>query len=430
MSATPPSILGREEQAGHSSYVVSRSELRGEVDLFGAKNSVLKLLTASLLSSDPIEIRSFPKTLLDVRVHIGMLERLGKTCELEERSISIKEPRKLKTELLWEGRSIRNTLLMLGALTARFGEAGVPLPGGCKLGDRKYDLHESVLRALGAEVWEEDGMLRTRAKSGLRGADIHLPLRSTGATENAILSGTLASGVTRVWNPHIRPEVLDLVAFLRQMGAQIRVFGQEHIEITGVKELRGASHEPIADNMEALTWLIGATITGGDVEITNFPWSDLEVPLIFLRESGARVYRSGTRAIVRGGTPYPIEISTGPYPGINSDMQPLFAVYGALARGESRIVDLRFPGRYRYAEELAKLGVQYKVKDNLLAITGGPPLKGAEVTAVDLRAGIALVLAALTASGQTVIRDAWQIERGYEAFLEKLRRLGGQAAHA
>jgi len=411
-------------------YVIERSRLEGEIHLLGAKNSVLKLLTASLLTSESVQITSFPASLLDVQIHVDMLNRLGKKCEIDGRRITISESSPPQCVLNWEGRSIRNTLLMLGALTARFGRAAVPLPGGCKLGERKYDLHEKVLRSLGAEVWEEGGMLCAKAVNGLSGSDIHLPMRSTGATENGIICGSLAKGITRIWNPHIRPEILDLIRFLRGMGARIAVHGQEHIEIHGVEGLRGGAHEPIADNMEALTWLIGATITYGDIGISNFPWQDLEVPLIFLRESGARVFRFGDQAIVRGGTPYPIEISTGPYPGINSDMQPLFAVFGACAKGESRIIDLRFPGRYGYAEELAKMGLQTSVKDNLLAIRGGVPLQGAHVTAVDLRAGAALALAGLVAEGQTTIDQAWQIERGYSEFAAKLKALGGRMSHA
>ncbi len=413
-----------------TTYVIERSRLAGDVYLLGAKNSVLRLLAASLLTTEAVEISQFPESMLDVHVHVEMLRALGKTCLIQDRRIRIEESEgSLQTVLQWDGRSIRNTLLILGALIARFGEGAVPLPGGCKLGERKYDLHEMLLRALGADVWEEDGMLCARAPKGLRGADIYLPIRSTGATENAILCGTLARGTTTVWNPHIRPEILDLVRFLRGMGAQITVYGQERIEIVGVEHLGGISHTPIPDNMEALTWVIAATITKGDVEIANFPWADLEVPLVFLRESGIRIFRSEERAIVRGGTAYPVEISTGPYPGINSDMQPLFAVLGACARGESRIVDLRFPGRYRYAEELAKMGMKFSVKDNMLTIQGGSPLHGADVTAVDLRAGVALVLAGMVAEGKTTISDAWQIERGYDSFVEKLRRLGGRVSH-
>ncbi len=250
-----------------------------------------------------------------------------------------------------------------------------------------------------------------------------MPIRSTGATENAILCGTLAIGKTTIWNPHIRPEILDLIDMLQDMGAKIKVFGQKCIEIEGVNYLHSVKHTVIPDNMEAITWAIASVITNGDVEIINFPFEHLEVPLIFLRESGMKYYKGENSLIVRGGTPYPVEISTGPYPGINSDMQPLFAVYGACSQGESKIVDLRFPGRYGYAEELGKMGMNYAIEGDLLKIYGGNPLKGATVKAIDLRAGIALVLAGLVADGETLIEDAWQIERGYENLKEKLRKL-------
>ncbi len=248
-------------------------------------------------------------------------------------------------------------------------------------------------------------------------------MRSTGATENAILCGALAIGKSTIWNPHIRPEILDLIDMLREMGARIRVFGQKCIEVEGVSRLRGAAHMIVPDNMEAITWAIASVITNGDIEISNFPFEHLEVPLVFLRESGMKYYRGKNSLIVRGGTPYPVEISTGPYPGINSDMQPLFAVYGACSLGETKIVDLRFPGRYGYAEELGKMGMSYSVEGDLLKIHGGRPLMGTKTKALDLRAGMALLLAGLVAEGETIIEDSWQIERGYENLGEKLTNL-------
>jgi UDP-N-acetylglucosamine 1-carboxyvinyltransferase len=211
---------------------------------------------------------------------------------------------------------------------------------------------------------------------------------------------------------------------LRAMGARIAVYGQERIEIDGVDALGGVDHRVIPDNMEALTWLVGAAITGGEVEIHDFPLRDLEVPLVFLRESGVKLYVGDTSLLVRASACRPVEIATGPYPGINSDMQPLFAVFGAMSPGESRIVDLRFPGRYAYAGELARLGVDAQVVGDLLQVRGGRPLRGAEVTALDLRAGIALTLCGLVADGVTTVADAWQIERGYDRFTEKAVGLG------
>ncbi|MDP1542358.1 MAG: UDP-N-acetylglucosamine 1-carboxyvinyltransferase [Polycyclovorans sp.] len=408
---------------------VTKSVLSGTVSISGAKNSALRLLAASILSGEKITLRNYPSKLLDAVVHVEMLSVLGKKSRLHtEDSITISEERPLSTTLEWEGRSIRNTLLILGALTARLGQGRVPLPGGCKLGDRKYDLHVMLLERLGARVWEESDFLCAEAPAGgLVGADIHLPMRSTGATENAILCATLAKGVTRIWNPHIRPEILDLVSLLSKMGAKISVYGQEHIEVVGVEGLHGADHEVIADNMEAITWLIGAVMTGGDVEIAGFPYDDLEVVLAHLKAAGAKLYRHEDALIVRGGTCYPIEISTGPHPGINSDVQPILAAWGACARGESRIVDLRFPGRYGYAEEMARMGVAHEIRGDMLVIKGtGGSLHGATVKALDLRAGAALALCGLVADGETVVTDAWQIGRGYVDFEKKLQALGAK----
>jgi len=403
--------------------VIRKCRLIGEVEVSGAKNSALRLLAASLLTDEAVQIFNSPNSLLDMQVHIAMLRVLGKTCIEGKDSLKIEESKKIATDLVWNDRSIRNTLLILGALVARCGEGRVPLPGGCQLGDRKYDLHVMLLEKMGAKVWEEENYLCAKTKEKLKGYEIQLPIRSTGATENAIICGSLAQGKTVVWNPHIRPEILDLIDMLNGMGANIRVYGQKCIEIDGVENLHGTKHRVIPDNVEAITWAIASVITGGDIEILNFPFEHLEVPMIFLRESGMKYYRGKDSLIVRGGTPYPVEISTGPYPGINSDMQPLFAVYGACSKGESKIVDLRFPGRYAYAEELSKMGMRYSIEGDLLKIEGGESFKGTTVKAIDLRAGIALVLAGLVADGETIILDSWQIDRGYENLSEKLNHL-------
>ena len=253
-------------------YLVSPSRLSGRVQVSGAKNSALRLLAASLLTPEPVQLANYPDSLLDAQVQVEMLEALGKRCEVATGRIVIREDRPPASRLDYSGRSIRNTLLLLGALTARTGAGAVPLPGGCNLGERKYDLHVQVLETLGARVWEEDGLLCAEAPAGLQGADIHLPLRSTGATENAILSAVLARGDSRIWNPHIRPEIMDLIAMLGTMGARIEVRGQESILVRGGNILGGARHQVIPDNVEALTWLVGSVITGGDVEIDGFPF--------------------------------------------------------------------------------------------------------------------------------------------------------------
>ncbi|RWM79245.1 MAG: UDP-N-acetylglucosamine 1-carboxyvinyltransferase [Mesorhizobium sp.] len=408
---------------------VSASRLRGRVAVSGAKNSALPLMAASLLTSEPIILQNYPNGALDPAIQVAMLERIGKSCTVAGTQLTISEDAGLRTCLKWHGRSTRYTLLMLGAMVARFGEGAVPLPSGCEIGDRKYDIHELVLKRLGAEVWVERGMLCASSGGGLTGCDIRLPIRSTGATENALLCASLANGVTTVWNPHIRPEVLDLVSMLRKMGAQIEVCGQQYVRVTGRDPLSGTTHTVIPDNLEAITWLIAATVTGGEIEIENFPSAHLEVPLIFLRESGARFHLERPNLMrVAGGYCYPIDISTGPYPGINSDMQPLFAAFGARAHGESRIIDLRFPGRFDYVHEFSKLGVRGQVREGMLCIDGGSPMKGTDVTAVDLRAGMALALLGLTTGGETRIHDAWQMDRGYVNLTGKLRSLGANAA--
>ncbi len=405
--------------------IVSKTRLRGNVKISGAKNSSLRLLAASLLTEETLHLSNFPNGLLDVQIHLKMLTALGKHIEAVSDTVSISVGEdKIKTQLIWDERSIRNTLLILGALTSRYGEGKVPLPGGCKLGERKYDLHVMLLERLGAEVWEEGDYLCAKAKEGrLRANEIHLPLRSTGATENTIIAASLAIGKTTLYNPHIRPEIMDLIEMLNKMGAKIKVFGQKCIEIEGVEGLSGTKHAVIPDNMEALTWAIGSVITNGEVEIENFPYEHLEVPLVYLRESGMKFYKGDSSLIVKGGTPYPVEISTGPYPGINSDMQPLFAVYGAMSQGETKIVDLRFPGRYAYADELAKIGVSSRVEGDMLVINGGNPITSGTVRALDLRAGIALLLAGMTSDEQIIIEDDWQIYRGYENLEHKLSLL-------
>ena len=404
---------------------VENSTINGKIRLSGAKNSALKLQTISLLTDEEVYFTNFPNGLSDVIIHNEMLKVLGKSVDIDEDNLKVSGEIN-KNELIWDGRSIRNTLLIWGAILARKGISKVPLPGGCKIGERKYDLHQMVLEKLGAKVWVEGDYLCAESKGGLVGSDIHLPLRSTGATENAVISSCLAKGKTTIWNPHVRPEVIELINVLNKMGANIEVRGNESIIVEGVEKLRGATHNVMPDNMEALTYLVAAAITGGEIEIEGFPYEHLEVPMIFLESSGLKVYQGPNSIITKESNCYPLEISTGPYPGINSDMQPILAVFAACAKGMSKIVDLRFPDRFGYAEQLSKMGVSTDVVNNQLVINGGNPLVGAHVYADDLRAGAALLLAGLVAEGVTLISNAEQIERGYENFIEKLQSLGAR----
>jgi len=405
---------------------IKKTQLKGDITVSGAKNSSLKLLTASILTEKDIEIENTPNNILDFQVHLEMLRVLGKKVEETKEGVFIKEC-DINNILEWNERSIRNTLLILGALLTRTGYGKVPLPGGCKLGERKYDLHINAMESMGATVWEEENYLFAKVNNRLIGTEIFLPIRSTGATENAILMGTLAKGKTTIWNPHIRPEIMDLISMLKSMGANITVNGQESIVVEGVDALYGTKHQCIPDNMEALTFVIATAVTNGEVTIHNFPLEHLEIPLIYLRESGLKYYIAQNKKsiIVKPSKIYPIEIATGPYPSLNSDMQPLFAVYGLLAQGKSKIIDLRFPGRYQYALELNKMGASTEVDGDVLVIHGGAKLTGTTVKALDLRAGAALMLAGMVAEEETIVTDFEQVERGYENIIKKINSLGG-----
>lgn len=403
--------------------IVEPGTINGKIKLSGAKNSALKLQTASILTDGEINLSTFPNGLSDVQIHNEMLISLGKEVIIDGDNLTIKGGIKSNT-LLWEGRSIRNTLLIWGAVLARKGFSKVPLPGGCKIGERKYDLHQMVLEKLGAKVWVEGDYLCAESDGRLVGSDIHLPMRSTGATENAIISSCLAEGITRIWNPHVRPEIIDLIQFLNNMGANITVRGNESIVVVGVEKLNGTTHQVMPDNMEALTYLVAAAVTGGELEIENFPYEHLVVPMHFLETSGLNFYKGPYSIITKENECFPIEISTGSYPGINSDMQPILAIFASKAKGMSKIVDLRFPDRFGYSKQLNKMCINTEVHNNQLIINGGNEIMGAEVYADDLRAGAALLIAGLIANGNTAIHNAEQIERGYEYFISKLQSLG------
>ena len=409
-------------------YTVKPSIIEGEVTINGAKNSALRLLAASILTDENIHILNYPDQLRDAVIHVEMLKKLGKVCKVEEGEIFISQNTDLKTKLEWDQRSIRNTLLILGGLLAKYGEGAVPLPGGCKIGERKYDFHINIFKTLGADVWEDEKYLYARSKGKLVGGIVELPLRSTGATENTLICGSLAKGVTTLLNPHLTPEVKDLINFLRKSGVHIDVFGQERIEIHGVESLKGTQYTVLPDRMEAFSWLVAAAVSGGELHIKNFPFNTMEVALQYLEYSGVKLFRSENEVIVKGGRCYPFEISTGAHPAIHSDIQPLFAVFGASANGLSKIIEHRYPERFAYAKDFRAMGVDAQVKGNELHIQGGSKITGAVVNAHDLRAGIALVfLACLAEPGsETLIRNAWQVERGYNDIIKKLNDTGVQ----
>ena len=409
-------------------YKIQPSKIEGEVRISGAKNSSLRLLAASLLTNAKVKLTNNPNKLLDVLLHIEMLESLGKTVTIENEILTISEGDEgLKSNLNWDKRSIRNTILIAGALLARTGSARVPLPGGCKLGDRKIDLHVMIFEKLGASVEVVDGHLHAQVDGRLTGAEIRLPIRSTGATENALMCGTLAEGKTTIYNPHVRPEVLDLIVFLRKIGAKINVFGQDYIEVYGIdKEVASEIIHPVVpDNVEAITWLMLAIMHKSEMQIHNFPYEHLVVPMQFLLEGNSiiKFENKSLRVIGKGATSF--EIATGPYPGINSDMQPIFGAYALLAKGKSIIHDLRFLDRFQYVDELRRFGANIEQNQNTIEIHGGHPLKATTVKATDLRGGMATAMIASLLEDTTIINDAFQIERGYNDFASKFENCGG-----
>lgn len=405
--------------------LIHPAELNGDVYITGAKNAALRHLAASILTDGSITLDNYPVNMLDVKLHEDMIKYLGKTIK-HNRGSAIIEGKIQISELIWDKRSIRNTLLILGALLTKAGCGKVPLPGGCDLGDRKYDIHVELMRNMGAQVWQEGKYLCANVESRLHGCEYTFPIRSTGATENAVIMGSLAEGITKIWNPHIRPEILDLIALLRKLGAKIKVNGQESIEIEGVDSLEGGiSHFIVGDSLQAFTYLVAGAMAGKELLIHNFPFDDLEVPLIYMKFSGMSYFRNENNLIVRKCRTYPIEISTGSYPGVNSDLQPFFAVWGALSNGISAITDLRYVGRYGYADEFAKMGVCSEIDNTRLLIHGGRMIKGGTtVRALDLRAGAACVLLALIADAPTQIEDFWMVERGYDDIIAVLRSVG------
>lgn len=410
---------------------VRPSAPQGRVCLSGAKNSALRLAVASLLTSEPVTLQRFPSGLLDVGVQLGMLERLGKGVAKGGDWATMTQESDPGSTLVWEGRSIRNTLLVLGALLARTGEARVPLPGGCDLGGRPYDLHQELLEALGARVWEESGFLCARHPGGrLQPGRYVSPVRSTGVTENALLCGALIPGGVELVNPHLTPEVMDLIGLLRRMGVRVDINGSHSIVVRGADELGGTSWTVIPDRVEGVTWAAAAIIGRGDIEISDFPFDAAAVALEYLRVAGARLFRGEDGLIVRSEGPQPIALSVGSHPGVHSDMHPLFGVIGSLASGRTEIVDLRYPERFAYLEELAKLGAVCSSSYGRATIDGTGRLGGGTVTTPDLRAGAALMLAGLAADGPVTLLDAWQVLRGYDRLDDKLSTLGVRATWA
>ncbi len=402
--------------------------LNGEVGISGAKNAVLPILAACLLADEPVSIGNVPH-LHDVTTFIELLGQMGVQLVLDDRMKMHVDPRTTSTcvapyDLV---RTMRASILVLGPLVARFGQAEVSLPGGCAIGSRPVDQHIRGLQALGAEITVENGYIKARAKR-LRGARILMDMVTVTGTENIMMAATLAQGTTVIENAAQEPEVVDLAHCLIAMGAQIEGAGTSTMVIHGVERLHGAEHDVLPDRIETGTYLVGAAMTGGKVRARHARASTLDAVLAKLEESGAHI-ATGDDWIeldMRGRRPKAVNISTAPYPAFPTDMQAQFTALNCIAEGTGMVVETVFENRFMHAHELQRLGADIRLEGNTAVIQGVAQMSGAPIMATDLRASACLVLAGLVAKGDTVVDRVYHIDRGYENIEEKLGVLGAK----
>ncbi|MBU1049826.1 UDP-N-acetylglucosamine 1-carboxyvinyltransferase [Candidatus Bipolaricaulota bacterium] len=399
--------------------------LRGTVSISGAKNAALPACVAALLTEDPVVLHAVPQ-LRDVSTILYMLGALGKRVVRNDAHVSIAAGGALVSEAnAYSVGQMRASFLVLGPLVARLGKAVVPLPGGCAIGARPVDLHLEGLRALGAQVEERIGSVLVTAKQ-LTGTSIHLPFPSVGATEQIIMTASLAAGETSIHNASIEPEVIDLIDLLEKMGAVISVSNRT-IDIVGQRSLHGAEHTLIPDRMEAGTMLLAGAITQGSVSVSPMPAVHLEAFLDALRATGCEVEVDGTTITGRSlGRARATSIATAPYPGFPTDLHPPMAAYLATANGRSSIQESVFEQRFAYTRALSKMGTRMIQDGSSLMIEGVPTLSGRSVEAPDIRGGAALILAGLAAQGRTTITGLDHVDRGHEHLEAKLRSLGAR----
>lgn len=401
--------------------------LSGRVRVSGAKNAVLKLMAASLLADKPCVIRNVPR-IRDVETMMGVLEHLGVRLNLSDDGVLSIEPPQV---LGWDTpeplvRAMRASVQVMGPLLAKVGRARVAQPGGCAIGARPIDYHLKGFRAMGAHIVEEHGTVTATAER-LLGTELHLDYPSVGATENLMMAASLAEGRTVIHNAAREPEVCEVERFLNAMGARICGAGSSTILIEGVRSLSGADYAVMPDRIEAGTLMVAAAITGGDAFIEGAVPEHLEAVVGKFRDAEVQVtpYPGGIRVVGRR-PPEPFYLIAQPHPGFPTDMQPQFVALATLARGTSLITEMVYSSRFKHVDELRRLGAQIQVEGRTAIVRGMRRLSGAPVEASDLRAGAALVVAALAAEGETTIADAEHIQRGYERIAEKLRALGAR----
>ena len=400
--------------------------LVGEVQAAGAKNAALPILCASLLTADPLELSNVPQ-LQDIATTIRLLKLLGVKTERDEERLTLQADSLVSTEAPYElVKTMRASILVLGPLLARFGEARVSLPGGCAIGQRPVDQHIKGLQAMGAQIDIEQGFVVARA-SRLKGARIVTDMVTVTGTENLMMAACLAEGETILENAAREPEVVDLAKVLVAMGAQIEGAGTDRLVIRGVERLHGASHRIMADRIETGTFLCAAAACGGDVTVrTTDPWS-MDVTIDRLRETGATL-TSGPDwvRLQANGRPRAVSVRTAPYPGFATDMQAQFMALDAVAEGTATVVETIFENRFMHVQELRRLGANIRIEGNTAIVQGVPALSGATVMATDLRASASLVIAGLAARGETTVERIYHLDRGYARMEARLQALGAR----
>ena len=406
----------------------STGPLKGEVEISGAKNSALPILAACVLGTEEIILDGVPE-LKDVEIMIDVLKHLGSEVQyLDRNTLKINSATIDTCETPYELMDkMRASFVVMGPLLSRFNSAYTKAPGGCNIGSRPIDLHLKGFEALGAENRVNNDEIAIEAKNGLLGTEIYLDFPSVGATQNIIMAATLAKGKTTLDNAAKEPEIVDLASFLSKMGANIKGAGTSTIVIEGVKKLTGTRHTIIPDRIEAATYMTAAAMTRGEVTINNVIGSHIRPIIAKLVEMGVDVeeIEDDDRIIVKAPNKLKsTNIQTLPYPGFPTDAQAQFMALMTICEGESRIQETVFENRFMHVEELMKMGAVIATSGNRATIAGVSKLHGADVKATDLRAGAALVMAGLVATGKTRVFDIYHIDRGYSNLVEKLTKLG------
>ena len=406
--------------------VTGGAQLRGAVKVSGAKNSVLKLMGAALLAEGTTVLNNCPE-ILDVPYMKDVLEGLGCSVMISGQSVYITTPSDLKSDADFEAvRQFRASVCVLGPLTARCGRAVVALPGGDAIGSRPLDMHQTGLEKLGAKTYIEHGCVVAETDQ-LKGAHIVLDFPSVGATENILTAAVLADGVTILDNAAREPEIVDLCEMLISMGARIEGAGSNTLTITGVERLNPTTHDVVGDRIVAGTWAYAAAITRGDITVGGIPPRHLLLPLEKLKLAGAIIetYENGFR-VRMDGRPRAVDFQTLPFPGFPTDLQPMAIGLAAVAEGMSVITENVFESRFRFVDEMLRLGADAHVDGHHVVMRGKEQLSSTTVWSSDIRAGAGLVLAALRADGVTEVRDVYHIDRGYPNFVENLNALGAK----